>query len=144
MINWANQMVRSGLISGQQPRCKRVRFDPCFHVLRSLGETWPNFWVDTSQAIHWRVSARYHIWPSAPFVDTKPDLEINVSERENIIVNVVKWLHAFITKPNQAEVCWSFCFCCWIEVALDYMKIMKIAQIARSFGHCQSQKKSSL
>ena len=48
-------------ISGQQPRCKRVRFDPCFHVLKSLDETWTRSWVNTSQAIHGRVSARCYI-----------------------------------------------------------------------------------
>ena len=29
-------------------------------------------------------------------------------------------LHFFLAEPNQTEVCWSFCFCCWIEVAIDY------------------------
>ena len=44
------------------------------------------------------------------------------------------------TKLKFAEIPASAVELNWLLI----MKIMKIAQIARSFGHCQSQKKSSL
>ena len=83
MINWANQ-TWFGLIMGsvlansfahttspvntQQPRCKRVKFDPCFHVLLKLRWNLNAFLSWYKPGYSWRSVSKMLHWPPAPFV----------------------------------------------------------------------------
>ena len=83
MINWANQ-TWFGLIMGsvlansfahttspvntQQPRCKRVKFDPCFHVFIKLRWNLNAFLSWYKPGYSWKSVSKMLHWPSAPFV----------------------------------------------------------------------------
>ena len=93
-------------VNTQQPRCKRVKFDPCFHVLLKLRWNLNAFLSWDKPGYSWKSVSKMLHWPSAPFVHSPlysfplTQLDLTACVRNSGILHSSLSSHSSVHKPG--------------------------------------------